>query len=144
MAWNCFTTDAKCLENFSPTLKRILLNNCLQLFVVKTPLSSSTLFIFKGLISTTEFWNHFCTVQSHVDLSFHALLILVEVSVACNIRGRRSRFGIFIIEVYVWGIELTSKKITLNILNVEKIYRIYDKHRIIYEFYVKHQKPLIL
>ncbi|KAF2367238.1 hypothetical protein FHG87_002009 [Trinorchestia longiramus] len=44
-----------CLRHFSNTLTWILLNNRMQLLVLETTQTSSTLFIFKALIATPEF-----------------------------------------------------------------------------------------
>ncbi|KAF2351818.1 Ionotropic glutamate receptor [Trinorchestia longiramus] len=44
--------DTKCLRHFSNTLTWILLNNRMQLLVLETTQTSSTLFIFKALITT--------------------------------------------------------------------------------------------
>ena len=127
MTWNCCSTDAKCLKHFSHTLMLILLKNCLQLLVVKTACSSSIFFIFKALIYTTEFFKP----TSHCPItcgSFsHALLILVEVFEAlwpslnsCNIRRRRSHFGIFIIQGFV-----CFKNIVVLIINYKLLLSIY-------------------
>ncbi|KAF2368750.1 hypothetical protein FHG87_000512 [Trinorchestia longiramus] len=47
--------DTKCLRHFSNTLTGSLLNNRMQLLVLETNQTSSTLFIFKALITTPEF-----------------------------------------------------------------------------------------
>lgn len=54
--WRETVAVLTCLRHFSYTLTWILLNNCLQLFVVKTTQPFFTLlFIFKALITTTKF-----------------------------------------------------------------------------------------
>ncbi|KAF2355040.1 hypothetical protein FHG87_014203 [Trinorchestia longiramus] len=55
MARDSCNADAKCLRHFSNTLTWILLNNRMQLLVLETIQTSSTLFIFKILITTPEF-----------------------------------------------------------------------------------------
>ncbi|KAF2353965.1 hypothetical protein FHG87_015280 [Trinorchestia longiramus] len=55
MARDCCNADTKCLRHFSNTLTWILLNNRLQLLVLETTQTSSTLFISKALITTPEF-----------------------------------------------------------------------------------------
>ena len=57
----CSVTEAKllqhwtkCPKNFSNTLTKILLKNCLQVFVIKTAYSSFTFFIFKAVIFITK------------------------------------------------------------------------------------------
>ncbi|KAF2366408.1 hypothetical protein FHG87_002832 [Trinorchestia longiramus] len=50
IARDCCNADTKCLRHFSNTLTWILLNNCMQLLVLETTQTSSTLFIFKALI----------------------------------------------------------------------------------------------
>ncbi|KAF2351518.1 hypothetical protein FHG87_017726 [Trinorchestia longiramus] len=55
MARDCCNADTKCLRHFSNTLTWILLNNRMQLLVLETIQTSSTLFIFKNLITTREF-----------------------------------------------------------------------------------------
>ncbi|KAF2346935.1 hypothetical protein FHG87_022308 [Trinorchestia longiramus] len=56
MARDC-NADTKCLRHFSNTLTWILLNNRMQLLVLETTQTSSTstLFIYKALITTPEF-----------------------------------------------------------------------------------------
>ncbi|KAF2367709.1 hypothetical protein FHG87_001545 [Trinorchestia longiramus] len=107
MARDCCNADTKCLKHFSNTLTRILLNNRMQLLVLETTQTSSTLFIFKALISSPlrNFPNHLRTVRSLVDSSPHARLILAEASEAlcpslnsCDISRRRSCFVMFIME----------------------------------------------
>ncbi|KAF2350489.1 hypothetical protein FHG87_018757 [Trinorchestia longiramus] len=55
IARDCFNADTKCLRHFSNTLTWILLNNRMQLLVLETTQTSSTLFIFKARITTSEF-----------------------------------------------------------------------------------------
>ncbi|KAF2364966.1 hypothetical protein FHG87_004275 [Trinorchestia longiramus] len=55
MARDCCNADTKCLRHFSNTLTWILLNNRMQLLVLETTQTSSTVFIFKALITTPEF-----------------------------------------------------------------------------------------
>ncbi|KAF2356033.1 hypothetical protein FHG87_013212 [Trinorchestia longiramus] len=55
MARDCCSADTKCLRHFSNTLTWILLNNRMQLLVLETTQTSSTLFIFKPLITSPEF-----------------------------------------------------------------------------------------
>ncbi|KAF2365067.1 hypothetical protein FHG87_004180 [Trinorchestia longiramus] len=68
IARDCCNADTKCLRHFSNTLTWILLNNRMQLLVLETTQTSSTypnvlyttqtsstLFIFKALITTPEF-----------------------------------------------------------------------------------------
>ncbi|KAF2352538.1 hypothetical protein FHG87_016707 [Trinorchestia longiramus] len=59
MARDCCNADTKCLRHFSNTLTWILLNNrsrlLVQLLVLETTQTSSTLFIFKALITTLKF-----------------------------------------------------------------------------------------
>ncbi|KAF2348099.1 hypothetical protein FHG87_021144 [Trinorchestia longiramus] len=55
MAQDCCNADTKCLRHFSNTLTLILLNNRMQLLVLETTQTSSTLSIFKALITTLEF-----------------------------------------------------------------------------------------
>ena len=123
MAWNCCSTDAKCLIRFSHTLTRILINNWLKLFVVKTACSSSSFFIIKVLSSRLgTFLKHLHNARSHLNPIPHALLILVEVSETlcsslnpCNMIKRRSCFGIFIIEGFLSFKNIfILKKITNN------------------------------
>ncbi|KAF2344842.1 hypothetical protein FHG87_024400 [Trinorchestia longiramus] len=55
MARDCCNAGTKCVRHFSNTLTLILLNNRMQLLVLETTQTSSTLFIFKALITTLEF-----------------------------------------------------------------------------------------
>ncbi|KAF2354060.1 hypothetical protein FHG87_015184 [Trinorchestia longiramus] len=55
MARDCCNADTKCLRHFFNILTWILLNNRMQLLVLETTQTSSTLFIFKVLITTPEF-----------------------------------------------------------------------------------------
>ncbi|KAF2353942.1 hypothetical protein FHG87_015302 [Trinorchestia longiramus] len=55
IARDCCNADTKFLRHFSNTLTWILLNNRMQLLVIETTQTSSTLFIFKALITTPEF-----------------------------------------------------------------------------------------
>ncbi|KAF2363192.1 hypothetical protein FHG87_006050 [Trinorchestia longiramus] len=55
MVRDCCNADTKCLRHFSNTLTWILLNNRMQLLVLETTQTSSTLFISKALITTPEF-----------------------------------------------------------------------------------------
>ncbi|KAF2355577.1 hypothetical protein FHG87_013668 [Trinorchestia longiramus] len=55
MARDCSNADTKCLRHFSNILTWILLNDRMQLLVLETTQTSSILFIFKALITTSEF-----------------------------------------------------------------------------------------
>ncbi|KAF2364090.1 hypothetical protein FHG87_005162 [Trinorchestia longiramus] len=92
MARDCCNADTKCLRHFSNTLTWILLNNRMQSLVLETTQTSSTLFIFKALITTPEFPEppSYCPIPCGSDSS--ARLTLAEVSEAlcpslnsCNI-----------------------------------------------------------
>ncbi|KAF2353908.1 hypothetical protein FHG87_015338 [Trinorchestia longiramus] len=96
MARDCYNADTKCLRHFVNTLTWILLNNHMQLLVLETTQTSSTLFVFKAPSPLRNFPYHLRTVRSLVDSSSRARLILAEASEAlcpslnsCNIsRGR--------------------------------------------------------
>ncbi|KAF2350783.1 hypothetical protein FHG87_018461 [Trinorchestia longiramus] len=92
MARDCCNADTKCLRHFSNTLTWIWLNIRMQLLVLETTQTSSTLFIIPPSSPLRNFPNHLRTVRSLVDSSPHARLILAEASEAlypslnsCNI-----------------------------------------------------------
>ncbi|KAF2359681.1 hypothetical protein FHG87_009561 [Trinorchestia longiramus] len=55
MVRDCCSADTKCLRHFSNALTWILHHNRMQMLVLETTQTSSTLFIFKALTTTLEF-----------------------------------------------------------------------------------------
>ncbi|KAF2367267.1 hypothetical protein FHG87_001976 [Trinorchestia longiramus] len=105
MARDCCNADTKCLRHFSNTLTWILLNNRMQLLVLETTQTSSTLFTFKALITTPEFPEppSYCPIPCglfspcSVDIG-RSFQVLCPSLNSCNTSRRRSCFVMFIIE----------------------------------------------
>ncbi|KAF2352401.1 hypothetical protein FHG87_016845 [Trinorchestia longiramus] len=89
MVLDCCNADTKCLRHFSNTLTWILLNNRMQLLVLETTQTSSTLFIFKAFITTPEFpeppsycpilYGHFSPCSADIGRSFGGLVPKFEL-----------------------------------------------------------------
>lgn len=82
MTRDCFSNDTQPLNHFCDTLTRILLNNCLQLFVVETTHLVSTFFIFRTFITTTVL------LEPHLYCPFTlGVLSLCSIDIGRRFRG---------------------------------------------------------